>query len=46
MIMPILIIVEFGNGYLMQGEYKVMKVRKGIFGDGEWHLNSVVAFQK
>ena len=33
----------FGNGYLMQGNYKVMKVRKGMFGDGEWHLFDVVA---
>ena len=33
----------FGNGYLMQGDYKVMKVRKGMFGDGEWHLFNVVA---
>lgn len=33
----------FGNGYLMQGDYKVMKVREGMFGDGEWHLFNVVA---
>ena len=33
----------FGNGYIMQGEYKLMKVRKGMFGDGEWHLFNVVA---
>jgi len=33
----------FGNGYLMQGEYKLMKVRKGMFGDGAWHLFNVVA---
>ena len=33
----------FGNGYLMQGNYKIMKVRKGMFGDGEWHLYDVVA---
>ena len=26
----------------MQGDYKVMKVRKGMFGDGEWHLYNVV----
>jgi len=32
----------FGNGYLMQGDYKVMKVRKGMFGDGKWHLFNVV----
>lgn len=33
----------FGNGYLMQGDFKVMKVRPGMFGDGEWHLYNVVA---
>ena len=33
----------FGNGYLMQGNFKLMKVRKGMFGDGEWHLFNVVA---
>lgn len=33
----------FGNGYIMQGDYKAMKVRKGMFGDGEWHLYNVVA---
>ncbi|WP_075602784.1 arylsulfatase [Saccharicrinis aurantiacus] len=33
----------FGNGYIMQGNYKAIKVRKGMFGDGEWHLYDVVA---
>ena len=32
----------FGNAYLMSGNYKLMKVRKGMFGDGEWHLYDVV----
>ncbi len=32
----------FGNAYLMKGNYKLMKVRKGMFGDGEWHLYDVV----
>tara|TARA_B100000809_G_scaffold258545_1_gene301932 strand:- start:2188 stop:2871 length:684 start_codon:yes stop_codon:yes gene_type:complete len=32
----------FGNGYLIEGDYKVMKVRKGMFGDGEWHLFNIV----
>ncbi|PHS36774.1 MAG: arylsulfatase [Sulfurovum sp.] len=32
----------FGNGYVMQGEFKAMKVRTGMFGDGEWHLYNVV----
>ena len=26
----------------MQGDYKAMKVRGGMFGDGEWHLYNVV----
>ncbi|MGJ8672783.1 arylsulfatase [Rubritalea sp.] len=33
----------FGNGYLMQGEFKAMKVRTGMFGDGKWHLYNVVS---
>lgn len=33
----------FGNGYVMQGELKAMKVRTGMFGDGKWHLYNVVA---
>jgi arylsulfatase len=33
----------FGNGYLMQGDFKIIKVRPGMFGDGEWHLYNVVA---
>ena len=32
----------FGNAYLMKGNYKLMKVRTGMFGDGEWHLYDVV----
>lgn len=32
----------FGNGYVMQGELKAMKVRTGMFGDGKWHLYNVV----
>lgn len=32
----------FGNGYVMQGELKAMKVRTGMFGDGKWHLFNVV----
>lgn len=32
----------FGNAYLMMGNYKLMKVRTGMFGDGEWHLYDVV----
>ncbi|MFT7670450.1 MAG: arylsulfatase A-like enzyme, partial [Planctomycetota bacterium] len=33
----------FGNGYVMQGKWKAMKVRTGMFGDGEWHLYDVIA---
>jgi len=33
----------FGNGYIMQGNYKAIKVREGMFGDGQWHLYDVVA---
>ncbi|WP_281615246.1 sulfatase-like hydrolase/transferase [Flammeovirga sp. SubArs3] len=32
----------FGNAYIMQGNYKLIKVRKGMFGDGQWHLYDVV----
>lgn len=32
----------FGNGYIMSGQYKAMKVRTGMFGDGQWHLFNVV----
>ncbi|ANQ51200.2 sulfatase-like hydrolase/transferase [Flammeovirga sp. MY04] len=32
----------FGNAYIMKGNYKLIKVRKGMFGDGEWHLYDVV----
>ena len=32
----------FGNGYVMQGDLKAMKVRTGMFGDGKWHLYNVV----
>lgn len=33
----------FGNGYIMKGDYKLIRVRPGMFGDGEWHLYNVVA---
>jgi len=33
----------FGNGYVMQGELKAIKVRTGMFGDGKWHLYNVVS---
>lgn len=33
----------FGNAYIMSGNYKAMKVREGMFGDGQWHLYNVVS---
>lgn len=32
----------FGNCYVMSGDYKAIKVREGMFGDGQWHLYDVV----
>jgi arylsulfatase len=32
----------FGNGYLVAGDYKAMRVRTGMYGDGEWHLYDIV----
>ena len=32
----------FGNSYVMAGDYKAIRVRAGMWGDGKWHLyNSV-----
>ena len=32
----------FGNSYVMAGDYKAIRVRPGMWGDGKWHLyNSV-----
>ena len=28
----------FGNSYVMAGNRKAIKIRKGMWGDGEWHL--------
>jgi arylsulfatase A-like enzyme len=28
----------FGNTYVMAGDYKAIRVRKGMWGDGQWHL--------
>ncbi|MEP0201075.1 MAG: arylsulfatase [Halioglobus sp.] len=28
----------FGNAYVVRGEYKAIKVRAGMWGDGKWHL--------
>lgn len=32
----------FGNAYVIQGNYKAIKVRPGMFGDGKWHLYDIV----
>ena len=32
----------FGNGFVIQGDYKIMKLRKGMYGDGLWHLYNIV----
>ena len=31
----------FGNAYVVQGDYKAIKVREGMWGDGEWHLYDI-----
>jgi len=31
----------FGNGYVVAGDYKAMKVRPAMFGDGQWHLYDI-----
>ena len=33
----------FGNGFVVQGDYKLMKLRRGMYGDGEWHLYNIVS---
>ncbi len=32
----------FGNGYVVQGNFKALRVRKGMWGDGEWHLYDIL----
>jgi len=32
----------FGNAFIISGNYKAMKVREGMFGDGKWHLYNTV----
>jgi len=32
----------FGNAYIVAGDYKAIRVRPGMFGDGEWHLYDIV----
>ena len=31
-----------GNAYLIDGDYKVMRQRTGMWGDGQWHLFNIV----
>ena len=31
----------FGNAYVMAGDYKAIKVRTGMYGDGKWHLYNI-----
>jgi len=33
----------FGNAYVVKGNYKAIKVRTGMWGDGTWHLYDTVA---
>jgi len=32
----------FGNAYVVQGNYKAIRVRPAMWGDGEWHLYNIV----
>jgi arylsulfatase len=31
----------FGNAYLAAGDFKAIRVRKGMYGDGQWHLYNI-----
>lgn len=31
----------FGNTYVVAGDYKAMRVRPGMYGDGKWHLYDI-----
>ena len=31
----------FGNTYVMAGDYKAIRVRPGMWGDGKWHLYNI-----
>ena len=31
----------FGNAYVMAGDYKAIRMRTGMYGDGEWHLYDI-----
>jgi hypothetical protein len=32
----------FGNSYIVAGDYKAVRMRPGMFGDGKWHLYDIV----
>ena len=31
----------FGNSYIISGDYKAIRVRTGMYGDGKWHLYNI-----
>ena len=31
----------FGNAYVVAGDYKAIRVRTGMYGDGKWHLYNI-----
>ena len=31
----------FGNSYVIAGDYKAIRVRTGMYGDGKWHLYNI-----
>jgi arylsulfatase len=31
----------FGNAYVVAGDYKVIRMRTGMYGDGKWHLYNI-----
>jgi arylsulfatase len=31
----------FGNAYVVAGDYKAIRMRTGMYGDGEWHLYDI-----
>jgi arylsulfatase len=31
----------FGNAYIMAGDYKAIRMRTGMYGDGKWHLYDI-----
>ena len=31
----------FGNSFVVAGDYKAIRVRTGMYGDGKWHLYDI-----